>query len=312
MIVVTGGAGFIGGHVVRSLAGSGEEVGVVDVLDHDGKLRNIASAPIEDLIAPDRFLDLVRSGSSLLDDVTAVVHQGACTATTHPDGRYVMDNNHHYSSCLARWCLDRSVPFLYASSASVYGTSASCAEEPCNEHPRSVYALSKLLTDRLVRRLLPTAGSQLVGLRYFNVYGTGEDHKGDMRSIVAQLDDEVRRRGVATVFGASHGFGPGEQRRDFVAVEDVVSVVRWFLERPQVSGVFNVGTGRSRTFREVAETVIASRGTGELRFKEFPPELVDHYQPATEADLTRLRSVGYAAPFVDVEEGIPRYLESRG
>ena len=312
MIVVTGGAGFIGSNIVHALNGRGlDDVVVVDDLTDTRKVANIADARFEDYLDRGEFLRRVEADDAEIARATLIIHQGATSSTTVSDGRAVMENNYEYSKRLVEFCLRQRIPLIYASSAAVYGRSTVWRESPENEVPANVYGLSKLMVDNHVRRALPTAGSQLVGLRYFNVYGEREDHKDEMASVAAQLDDELRAHGTATIFGASHGVGPGQQRRDFVAVTDVVDVVLWFADHPDRSGIFNVGTGVDRSFREVAEAVIAHRGSGERRFREFPAELHDRYQPLTTADLGALRAIGYSAGFTPIEVGIPRYLEAR-
>lgn len=310
MIVVTGGAGFVGSNIVGRLGADGHDVTVVDDLADPRKLPNVLHAPITDVVDLDDFLVLLREDSALLRDVTAVVHQGACSSTTESDVRLVMRRNHEYSREVVRWCLRAGVPLVYASSAAVYGASTAFSEDDANERPANLYGWSKLLTDRFVRRALPTATSQVVGLRYFNVYGPGEAHKDEMASIVAQLHRELLSDGTATIFGASHGLAAGQQRRDFVSVHDVVDVVAWFLDHPDRSGVFNVGTGECPTFAEVAELVVASHGSGRVVHRPFPPELVDRYQPYTRADLTRLRGAGYLEAFTPVTDGVPAYVRA--
>lgn len=309
MIVVTGGAGFIGSNLVTALADRGlGDVLVVDRLDDDRKRPHVERPQVAAYLDRDEFLRMVTGGSADLADVTGVFHQGACSSTTHPDEDHVMSLNRDYSIALVRWCVDHAVPLVYASSAAVYGAGDAFAEVAANERPANVYARSKLLVDREVRAALDGASSQLVGLRYFNVYGPGEAHKDEMASLAAQLHAEVRSRGTATIFGASHGLGPGEQRRDFVSVDDVVDVVLWFAAHPEVSGIFNVGTGESRTFGELA-SIVADHGGGRVVHRPFPPELVDRYQPSTCADLTALRAAGYGGRFTSMPDGVRRYLE---
>lgn len=309
MIVVTGGAGFVGSNIVHRLNAEGRsDILVVDDLTDTRKLANISGAGIADFVAIDRFRDLIATGHERLADVSLVLHQGASSSTTEPDSRYVLDNNYEYSRELIGFCADRSIPVIYASSAAAYGAATDFVEHPANETPLNVYGWSKLLVDNYVRRRLHSIASQVVGLRYFNVYGPREAHKDEMASIVTQLDAELRSSGTATIFGASHGVGPGEQRRDFVAVDDVVDVILWFAAHPDRSGIFNCGTGASTTFGDVAAAVVAAHGTGEVRFTEFPEALVDRYQVSTAADLTALRAAGYGGSFAPPAVGIARYL----
>lgn len=312
MIVVTGGAGFIGSNVVHALNRRGvEDILVVDDLSDPRKVENIASASFADYLDRDEFAHMVATSSVDLRGVRHIIHQGATTSTTEHDGRAVMANNHGTSRALLRYCTSHSVPIIYASSAAVYGASTSFSEDRVNEHPLNVYGLSKLLTDQIARRSLRTATSQVVGLRYFNVYGPGEAHKDDMASMILQLDDEVCRSATATIFGPSHGFTPGAQRRDFVHVEDVVDVVLWFMDHPELSGVFNCGSGDSQPFVAIAQAVIAARGSGVVRFKEMPAALARRYQPKTLSDNRRLRAAGYQREFRSVLDAIPEYLRWR-
>jgi ADP-L-glycero-D-manno-heptose 6-epimerase len=244
-----------------------------------------------------------------LPEMTAVFHQGACAVTTETDGRYMLETNFTFSKRLFHACVDRRVPFLYASSAAVYGTGTDFAVDPANERPLNVYAYSKLLFDQYVRRYLEKAPYALVtGLRYFNVYGPGEAHKGAMASMVTQLHRQLRETGVARLFGEGAGYGPGEHRRDFVHVDDVVAVNLSFLEREETGGIVNVGTGQSRSFQEVARLLIDRLGKGKIKYVPFPHELKAKYQAFTEADLSGLRAAGYEAPFTPLEEGLDRCL----
>src|SRR5690606_2427723 len=305
-IVVTGGAGFIGSHIVRALCGRGEEVVVVDDLTDGRKFRNLVDSDIADYWDKDHALERLRKGPA----PRAVFHEGACAVTTEWNGRYMMDANYRYSCELLEYCLEKRVPLIYASSAAVYGKSRRFIEnDPSAERPLNVYGYSKLLFDRYVRRRLPDARSQVAGLRYFNVYGPGEAHKERMASIVHHLHRQIAEEGEARLFGEFDGFGPGEQRRDFVYVEDVVRVNLWLLDRG-VSGIFNVGTGQSASFNDVARAVIRWHGRGTIRYIPFPDDLAGSYQSFTEADLGALRRAGYDAPFVGVEAGVPACLDA--
>jgi len=309
MIVVTGGAGFIGSNVVKALNARGvDEILVVDDLSDGTKFRNLADCEIADYEDKDDFLARIASGADL-GPVEAVIHQGACSTTTEWDGRFMMRNNYAYSRALLEWCLARGVPFLYASSASVYGTGPVFREAREHERPLNVYAYSKFLFDQHVRRLLPRARSQVVGFRYFNVYGPREQHKGQMASVAWHFHRQIVETGRCRLFEGSDGYGPGEQRRDFVHVDDAVAVALWFLEHPDRSGIFNVGTGRAQTFNEVARAVIAWHGRGEIEYVPFPQHLRGRYQSFTEADLTALRAAGCGVRFRPVEEGVPAYLD---
>lgn len=310
MIIVTGGAGFIGSNLVRALNARGrEDLLVVDNLKNGAKFRNLANCVIQDYLDKAAFLTQAAGGGDFPGRVDAVFHQGACTETTCRDGRYMMQNNFEYSKVLLHWCLARGVPFIYASSAAVYGAGVAFRVDPACEAPLNVYGYSKLLFDQYVRRLLPEASSQVAGLRYFNVYGPGEHHKGDMASVAFHFNGQALREGQVRLFEGTDGYGHGEQRRDFIHVSDVVAVDLWFLDHPGRSGIFNVGTGRSQSFNEVARAVVDWHGSAQIRYIPFPEHLQGHYQSLTEADITPLRQAGYDAPFKTVEDGVPQYLD---
>ncbi len=310
MHVVTGGAGFIGSNLVRTLLDSGhDDVIVVDDLRNGHKFVNIADLPIADYIDKDEFLQRLESDKAFATGIHAVLHQGACSETTEWDGRYMMQNNYAYSQRLLHHCLKKGKPFVYASSAAVYGASQTFAEHPDNERPLNVYGYSKLQFDRYVRRVAAAPGTQVVGLRYFNVYGPREQHKGSMASVAWHFDKQVREDGEARLFAGSGGYDDGEQLRDFVYVDDVCAVNLWFLEHPEVSGVFNTGTGRAQSFNDVARAVIAWHGSGRIRYIPFPEHLEGAYQSYTQADLTGLRKTGCDIDFRPVEEGVQNYLD---
>lgn len=309
MKVVTGGAGFIGSNLIHGLNQTGvSDILVVDNLTEAEKFRNLVGAQINDYLDKQDFAGALTGSADWLDQIEIIFHQGACSSTTETDGRYMLRNNYQYSKELLEFCLDRRIPFIYASSAAVYGAGSPFREEPGTERPLNVYGYSKALFDSAVWRLLPEAESQVVGLRYFNVYGPREAHKGPMASIALQLDDQLSRGDKVRLFGPTPGYEAGEQRRDFVFVEDVVRLVIWLSEHPETSGIFNCGTGRSRSFNEIASQVIRTRGHGEIEYIPFPESLHGHYQSYTEADLTQLRRAGYSVEFVSLEEGVREYL----
>ena len=312
MFIVTGGARFIGSNLVRALCERGKDVIVVDDLTDGRKFINLADCDIQDYWDKDELLTLISRGKSLEVSPQAVFHQGACSDTTEWDGQYMMQTNFEYSKRLLDYCGTNAIPFLYASSASVYGSGPVFNEDRCNEAPLNVYAYSKCLLDRYVRRVIEDSSSQIVGLRYFNVYGPREAHKGKMASIAWQLHQRMLSREAIALFEGSDGYADGEQRRDFVHVDDVVKVNLWFLEHPDVSGVFNLGTGRSQTFNDVARAVIAWHGGGEISYVPFPGHLQGRYQSFAEADISALRACGYEQPFLGVEEGVHRYLDVVG
>ena len=323
-IIVTGAAGFIGANIVKALNAIGvDNIIAVDNLTRAEKFRNLADCDIADYFHKDEFRMALGSGA-LDGEVAAILHQGACSDTMASDGRYVMDNNYRYSLDLLGYCQSEAVPFIYASSAAVYGASDEFREEREFEKPLNVYGYSKFLFDQAVRRRWEDNSAQVVGLRYFNVYGPRESHKERMASVAYHFFNQFRETGTVSLFEGSGGFAAGEQRRDFVSVDDVVKVNLWFLENPDRSGIFNCGTGASQTFNDVAvATVNAVRRTqGEvalsleelksqriIQYVAFHQGLKEKYQSFTEADLAQLRACGYEEPFSSVEQGVGRYVE---
>ena len=316
--VVTGAAGFIGSKLVEALNRHGvAEIIAVDNLAHADKFRNLAGCEIADYFDQ---AELIARLDRLEGAVEAVLHQGACSDTMESDGRYMMENNYAYSRTLLEWCQEEEVPLLYASSASVYGAGPEFREERGCEQPLNVYGYSKFLFDQLVRRTLARSrGAQIAGFRYFNVYGPNEAHKGRMASVAFHAYHQLLTGGRVKLFVGSGGYGDGEQRRDFVYVDDVVDVNLWFLGRPELSGIFNCGTGRAQSFNRLAAAVInAVQGTqlevrelvsrGLVEYVPFPPGLVERYQSHTEADLGRLRAAGYPGEFMNVEQGAAAYV----
>jgi ADP-L-glycero-D-manno-heptose 6-epimerase len=315
--IVTGAAGFIGSKLVEGLNRCGiTEVIAVDNLAHADKFRNLAGCEIADYVDQAEFIAGLERYEGAVE---ALLHQGACSDTMETDGRYMIDNNYGYSKRLLEWCQEEEVPLLYASSASVYGAGPAFREERRCEQPLNIYGYSKFLFDQLVRRLLPQNTAQVAGFRYFNVYGPNESHKGRMASVAYHAYQQLLSAGKVKLFVGSAGYGNGEQRRDFVYVEDVVDVNLWFLERREVSGVFNCGTGRAQSFNELAAAVInASQGTqytvkdlvsrGLIEYVPFPPGLLEKYQSYTQADLARLRAAGYGGEFRPVEDGVAAYV----
>lgn len=310
MIIVTGGAGFIGSNIVQALNARGRtDILVVDDLTDGTKFANIADAQLADYMDKHEFLQRIEAGDDFGGSIEAVLHQGACSTTTEWDGRYMMENNFRYSKVLLHWCLERSIPFIYASSAATYGGGTVFNEDPQYEKPLNVYGYSKVLFDQYVRRIQPAAKSQIAGFRYFNVYGPREQHKGSMASVAFHLNNQLLAEGKVKLFEGCDGYGDGEQRRDFVYVGDVVDVNLWFLDHPEVSGIYNVGTGRSQSFNDVAKGVLKAHGCGELIYVPFPDKLKGRYQSFTEADLSRLREAGYKGAFLTVEQGVEQYME---
>ena len=320
--VVTGAAGFIGSNLVRALNERGEtQIIAVDNLSQADKIRNLVDCEIADFMDKRDFLQAVSSGE-FDGAIDVLFHQGACSDTMAADGRYVMENNYRYSLALLEFSIEEDVPLIYASSAAVYGGSNAFREERRFEAPLNVYGYSKFLFDQVVRRRLGEASTQVAGLRYFNVYGPNEAHKGRMASVAWHFLNQFRSEGRVHPFVGSGGRADGEQRRDFVSVEDAVKVNLFFLDHPEISGIFNVGTGRAQSFNDVACAAInACReaqdqprlGLAELQeqgliaYIPFPQGLIGKYQHFTEADISMLRRVGYDEPFLSVEEGVARF-----
>jgi ADP-L-glycero-D-manno-heptose 6-epimerase len=310
MIIVTGGAGFIGSNLVKQLNLRGyDDVLVVDNLSNGLKYKNLVDCHIADFIDKTVFLSQLQQGVFQGDKITAIFHQGACSSTTEWDGHYMMENNYDYSKRLLHYCQQHKIPFIYASSAAVYGADTTSKEQLSCESPLNVYGYSKFQFDQYCRRLRPGFTTQVVGLRYFNVYGPREAHKGSMASVAYHLNNQLKNTDSVRLFEGSDGYADGEQRRDFVYVGDVVDVNLWFLDNPHVSGIYNAGTGRSQTFNEVAKAVIAYHGRGKIAYIPFPEHLQGCYQSFTEANLEALRAAGYAQPFKSVEQGVRLYME---
>lgn len=310
MIIVTGGAGFIGSNIIKALNARGRaDILVVDNLSSGVKFTNLADCEIADYMDKDDFIAQVNASGKFGARIEAIFHEGACSSTTEWDGRYMMRNNYDYSKALLNYCLDKQAAFIYASSASVYGAGTVFKEIREHEEPLNVYGYSKFLFDQYVRRILTAAKSQIVGLRYFNVYGPREQHKGGMASVAFHLNTQIQATGTVRLFEGCDGYAHGEQRRDFIYVEDAVDVNLWFLDHPDKSGIFNVGTGRSQPFNDIAHAVIAWHGHGELEYVPFPDHLRGRYQSFTEADIGALRDAGYDKPFKTVEQGVALYME---
>lgn len=324
--VVTGAAGFIGSNLVKALNDRGiRDILAVDNLTRADKFRNLVDCEIADYLDKREFIERLQAGD--FDGAIEVVfHQGACSDTMEQDGRYMMENNYRYSTILLDFCLDHEAPFLYASSASVYGAGRVFKEERAHEAPLNVYGYSKFLFDQIVRRRLASGdcASPVVGFRYFNVYGPREEHKGRMASVAFHHYHQYRREGKVKLFEGCDGYANGEQRRDFVYVEDVVKANLYFLDHPEKSGIFNLGTGRAEPFNAIALAVVnacrALEGKPSLSLDEmvaqglieyipFPEALRGKYQSFTEADITALRQAGYAEPFHSVAEGVTKYVE---
>ena len=322
--IVTGAAGFIGSNIIKALNERGEtQILAVDNLKRSEKFKNLVDCEIADYLDKEEFLDRLLAGH--FDGVVETVfHEGACSDTMEMDGRYMMENNYRYSLAILDWCQEEKVPFLYASSAATYGGSSTFREEREFEAPLNVYGYSKFLFDQIVRLRLPQAVSQIVGFRYFNVYGPREAHKGRMASVAFHHYNQFCGESKVKLFEGCDGYANGEQKRDFVYVDDVTKVNLFFRDHPEKSGIFNLGTGRAQSFNELAVANVNScralKGKprqslaellhqGFIEYIPFPEALKGKYQSFTEADLTKLHQAGYEAPFASVEEGVAKYVE---
>jgi ADP-L-glycero-D-manno-heptose 6-epimerase len=321
--IVTGACGFIGANLVKGLNQRGHDrIIAVDNLSRADKFKNLVDCEVVDYLDKQEFLDLVEDGY-FDGSVEAVLHQGACSDTMESDGRYLMMNNYRYSSTLLDFCLDQEIPFLYASSAAVYGNGKRFEEIRTCEAPLNVYGYSKFLFDQRVRRRLQDAVSPVVGLRYFNVYGPREQHKQRMASVAFHLYHQFQTAGRVKLFEGCDGYSDGEQCRDFVYIDDVVKVNLHFLEQ-RCSGIFNLGSGRAEPFNAVAHATVnacrAARGEtplslaeqkhqGLIEYVAFPEALKGKYQSFTQADLSNLRAAGYHGEFATVEQGVGQYVK---
>ena len=322
MIIVTGAAGFIGSNIVRGLNRRGiTNILAVDDLTDGDKFVNLVGAHIADYMHKDDFRHRVLEG--FLPGVRAVFHQGACSDTTERDGHFMMDNNYRVTLELFEYCQTHKVPLIYASSAAVYGAGQVYAESLANERPLNVYGYSKFLFDQVVRARMPSLTAQVVGLRYFNVYGPQEQHKGRMASVAFHNLNQFLAEGYVRLFGGWDGYDDGGQMRDFISVHDVVDVNLHFLDHPETSGIFNCGTGHAQPFNDVAASVVNAMRSiqgktampldelvkqGLLRYDNFPDDLKGRYQSYTQADVSALRQAGFSAPLRDVETGVSEYV----
>ena len=330
-IVVTGAAGFIGSNLIKGLNARGfDDIIAVDDLTQGDKFRNLADLQIADYVDASEFYDMFAHGS--FGQIEAVFHEGACSDTMETNGKYMMDNNYATSVSLFQACQKRGARLLYASSAATYGGSDTFREEPAFERPLNVYGYSKLLFDQRMRRecgadfqrsIVGKIG-QVVGFRYFNVYGPHEQHKGRMASVAFHQFNQFKTEGKVKLFGEYGGYAPGAQMRDFVFIDDVVAVNLWFFDHPDQSGIFNLGTGRAQPFNDVASAVVnAMRATqgeaalpleaiaaaGLIEYVPFPEALRGKYQCYTQADLSALRATGCNHNFADVQAGVSKYVQ---
>lgn len=315
MLLVTGGAGFIGSNVVAALndAGRGDVV-VCDLLGSGGKWRNLAKRQLVDIVPPAELLDWLKGRK-----LDAVIHLGAISETTATDGDLVIDTNFRFSMRLLDWCTASAVPLIYASSAATYGDGAEGFDDDASLlalkklRPMNLYGWSKQLFDLAVagrvargERLPP----QWAGLKFFNVFGPNEYHKGTMMSVLARRFDDVKAGRVVQLFKSHRdGIADGDQRRDFIYVDDVVRVILWLLATPAVSGLFNVGTGKARSFRELMLAAYAALGTRpNIDYVDMPEQIRGSYQYFTESKVDRLHRAGYNGGFTTLEDAVKAYV----
>jgi len=309
MIIVTGGAGFIGSNLVHELNRRGHtDILIVDDLRDGENYKNLRGLHFIDYRHKDDFLRLVEDGEFDGTDIDAIFHEGACSDTMEYDVNYMMKVNYAYSKALLHFAMAARIPFLYASSASTYGAGKyGFTEGDVCEDALNPYAYSKLAFDRYVRQVIPEARSRIVGLKYFNVYGPQEHHKGKMASIFYQLYNQIKETGEARLFRGTDGIADGEQRRDFVYVKDVVRVNLWFWENGGESGVYNCGTGTAHSYNEAARAVIDALGSGKITYRDFPEVLRGKYQNYTQADSSALLTAGYDGGFTPMETAVREY-----
>ena len=311
MIIVTGGAGFIGSNIVKGLNERGrEDVLIVDNLTNMVKFKNIQGLKALDYMDKQNFIDAIKNGKFDDANIEVIFHEGACSDTMEYNGKYMMENNFEYTKTLMHFALKKKIQLIYASSASTYGSGKhGFSEKPACEEALNVYAFSKLFFDNYVRRYFDKAESQIVGLRYFNVYGPQENHKGKMASMIFQMFNQWRAEGKVKLFEGFDGYGNGEQTRDFIYVKDVVKVNFFFWDHPELKGIYNCGTGHAHTFNTLAQGVLKYFGSGELEYVPFPEVLKGKYQSFTEADSSKLLAAGYDGGFTNIEEAIAEYCE---
>lgn len=320
MIIVTGGAGFIGSNLVAGLEEHGaEDIVVCDVLGTEDKWRNLAKREIRDVVHPDRLFDYLHNHA---DQIKVVFHMGAISSTTERDADLIMDTNFVLSRRLWKWCWKNNVRLIYASSAATYGDGHhgfrddQSIEGLSHLMPLNPYGWSKHVFDRRIARVVETKSEpippQWAGLKFFNVYGPNEYHKGDQMSVVCKLHPQVEAGAAARLFKSHHpDYEDGGQLRDFVWVGDCVDVMLWLYDHPEISGLFNVGTGKARSFKDLAEATFKAAGKpAKINYMDMPESLQEKYQYYTQADISKLREHGYTKPFTELEDGINKYVKN--
>lgn len=308
MIIVTGGAGFIGSNIVRYLNNLGiDDILIVDNLSNPIKHKNLNRIKFKDYMHKDDFTKDYLENFCNKNKVEAIFHEGACSDTMATDGVYIMKNNYEYSKNILHICLSQNIRLFYASSASVYGNGENgFIEDEKNEYPLNVYAFSKYQFDRYVNKLFidKAINTQVVGFRYFNVYGPQENHKGKMSSVAFHLFNQIKANENMKVFEGSENF-----LRDFIYIDDVISVHNFFFENKNISGIFNCGTGKAESFLEIPKALKEIYKDSNIEYIPFPEALKGKYQKFTQADLSNLRKVGYNKDFISVNEGVKKYAK---
>jgi ADP-L-glycero-D-manno-heptose 6-epimerase len=316
MLLVTGGAGFIGSNIVAALNDAGRaDVAVCDLLGDGGKWRNLAKRQLADIVPPTELIAWL-NGRKL----DAVIHMGAISETTATDGDLVVETNFRFSMRLLDWCAAHAVPFLYASSAATYGDGRQgFADDPSPTalkalRPMNLYGWSKHLFDMaVIERALrgENLPPQWAGLKFFNVFGPNEYHKGTMMSVLARRFDDIKAGRTVDLFKSHRdGIADGDQRRDFIYVDDVVRVVMWLLATPKISGLFNVGTGKARSFKDLILSAYAAlKITPNIRYIDMPLSIRDSYQYFTQSEVDRLQRAGYNGGFTPLEEAVGHYVK---
>lgn len=317
MIIVTGGAGFIGSNLVKGLNENGyNEVLLVDNLTNSVKFRNLVNVKFQDYMDKVDFINRINSGDFDNFNIEGIIHLGACSNTMETDGRYMMKNNYEYSKDLMNFAIKKNIRFIYASSASVYGSGKNGFREEAEcEGPINMYAFSKFSFDNYVREVNRNCSKKIVGLRFFNVFGPNECHKNKMASVMYHFYYQLKKNNEVKLFEGINGVENGEQKRDFVYVKDIVKVILFFLKNTDKNGIFNCATGIAHSYNEVASSLIKLNNGGKIKYIKFPEELVGKYQTYTQADLSKLRAVGYKDEFTTLESAIDdycKYLDKNG
>ena len=311
--LVTGGAGFIGSNVVKALNAQGHEnIVIVDNLGKTEKWQNLVGLKYENYINKADFIKLFMSGKVTPDDIEAIIHLGACSSTTETDADYLFENNYRYTNTLANWAVSNNIRFIYASSAATYGDGSNGFSDVSTDNlrPLNMYGYSKHMFD--VEAKKNGMSAKIAGLKFFNVFGPNEYHKDDMRSVINKAYHQVKETGEISLFKSyKEGYGDGEQKRDFIYITDVVDVVMWLLKNPTVNGLYNLGTGKSRTWLDLAKAVFSAMGEKEnIKFIDMPEELKEKYQYFTEAKMEKLRGFGYTEEFMSLEDGVKDYIQN--